>query len=58
LASCSAQAGPGEANGSWALVADATIAPWSSTSSAREPLVPMSMPRTGMAGLLENAYDR
>ena len=50
--SCSAHAGPGDRNGAWLLVADATMTPASLTASARVPLVPMSMPRTGMALLL------
>jgi hypothetical protein len=35
-------------NGACGLVADAMIRPVPSTATAREPLVPMSMPRTGM----------
>jgi hypothetical protein len=42
----------GDANGAWSAVAEAIRLPSSSRISAREPLVPTSMPRTGMAYLL------
>jgi nickel-dependent lactate racemase len=42
----------GEANAACSLVADPISAPSSPSSTAREPPVPTSMPRTGIAGLL------
>ena len=45
--SCSAHAGRGDANGACSAVADASSAPSSPTSTAREPPVPTSMPRAG-----------
>jgi hypothetical protein len=49
--SCSAQAGPGDVNAAWSLVAEAISAPSSVTRIARVPLVPTSIPRTGMGSL-------
>jgi hypothetical protein len=49
--SCSAQPVRGERNGACSLVSDPRSVPSSFRISAREPPVPTSMPRTGMAYL-------
>src|SRR5262245_15704333 len=56
--SCSAHAGPGDANGTCSTVADAITAPSSATSTAREPPVPISMPRTGMTSSFLGPWPR